>query len=178
MKKSVIWAAGLLMVWLIAGCFSVAEVKAAGESAVDIGSLLGDAKDKLSEAVSSMDAETVKEMFGFMEEKVRDGSLKTEDGLSDAIREGEDKFGVTISEDDAKKVVETMEKLENMGFSGEYVLEKAEKLYDKYGADFVEHADEVIAGAVEDAVAGVAESFFHNLWESVKNFFQNLFSGL
>lgn len=167
-----------MMACLIAGTFSVTEVKAAGGNTVDIGSLLGDVKDKLSEAVSKLDTETVKEMFGFIEEKVKDGSLKTEDGLTDAIREGEDKFGITISEADAKKVVETMEKLENMGFSAEYVLQKAEELYDRYGADFVEHADEVIAGAVEDAVAGAAESFFHNMWESVKIFFQNLFSGL
>lgn len=167
-----------MMACLIAGTFSVTEVKAAGGNTVDIGSLLGDVKDKLSEAVSRLDTETVKEMFGFIEEKVKDGSLKTEDGLTDAIREGEDKFGITISEADARKVVETMEKLENMGFSAEYVLQKAEELYERYGADFVEHADEVIAGAVEDAVAGAAESFFHNMWESVKIFFQNLFSGL
>ena len=178
MKKWVIWLTGLFMICLLMGRISVMEVKAAGESVIDIGSLLGDVKDKISEAVSKLDTETVKEMFDFVEEKLRDGSLKTEEGLADAVQEGEDKFGITISEADAKKVVETMEKLESMGFSGEYVLEKAETLYDKYGADFVEHADELIAGAVEDAVAGAAESFFQNLWESTKNFFQNLFSGL
>lgn len=177
MKKWAIWLAGLFMICLIAGKLSAMEVKAA-ESSVDIGSLLGDVKDKISAAVSDLDTDTVKEIFSFLKEKIQDGSLKTEEGLAGAIREGEDKFHVTINEADARKVVATMEKLEDMGFSGEYVLEKAEALYDKYGADFVEHADEVIAGAVENAVAGAAESFFKNLWESAKNFFQNLFSGL
>ena len=71
-----------------------------------------------------------------------------------------------------------MEKLEDLGFSGEYVIDKAQELYNQYGADFLDHADEVIKGAVQNAVTSAADNFFHNLWESAKNFFKNLFSGL
>lgn len=178
MKKILIGMLTVLAVCVVAASGPDMTASASEESNIDIGALLGDVEDKLTQAVSKLDTETVKEIFDFMEEKVRDGSLKTDEGLSDAIREGEDKFGVTISKADAKKVVDTMEKLEDMGFSGEYVIGKAEELYDKYGAEFVEHADEVIAGAVEEAVTNAAESFFSNLWNSAKNFFKNLFGGL
>ena len=144
----------------------------------DIDELLGDVGEKLSNALSGMDDETAGEIFEFVKEKVQDGSLKSEDGIKKAISEGEEKFGVDISEADAKRIVETMEKLEDLGFSGEYVIDKAQELYNQYGADFLDHADEVIKGAVQNAVTGAADNFFHNLWESAKNFFKNLFNGL
>lgn len=175
MKKFMMKIFVLMMGCSIAAAIPFMETKASEESYVNVNDLLGDVKDKLSEAISDMDTETVKEVFGFLEEKVQDGSLKSDEGISSAIREGEDKFGVTINKQDAKKVVETMEKLEDLGFSGEYILEKSEELYDKYGAGFVDHTDEVIAGAVGDAATRAAGNFFSNLWGSVKNFFKNLF---
>lgn len=161
-------------------CFPVtarAAGTAQGTENIDTGELLGDVKDKISEAVSEMDPKTVKEIFQFVSEKISDGSLDSEEGLKVAIQESEEKFGVTIKEADARKVVEAMQKLEDMGFSADYVLNKAESLYDKYGADFVDHTNEIIRGAVENAVKNAAESFFSNLWQSTKNFFSGLFSG-
>ena len=148
--------------------------KAQETTGTDIGGMLGGVKDKLSEAIAGMDEGTVGEVLNFVKEKVSDGSLKTEDGLTQAIREGEEKFGVTVDRADAQKVVDTMEKLEDMGFSGEYVMEKAKELYDEHGTGFVDHIDEVVAGAVKDAVAGAASGFFSNLWESTKSFLKNL----
>ena len=148
--------------------------KAQETTGTDIGGMLGGVKDKLSEAIAGMDEGTVGEVLNFVKEKVSDGSLKTEDGLTQAIREGEEKFGVTVDRADAQKVVDTMEKLEDMGFSGEYVMEKAKELYDEHGTGFVDHIDEVVTGAVKDAVAGAASGFFSNLWESTKSFLKNL----
>lgn len=158
---------------LLAGAFGM-TAKAQETTGTDIGGMLGGVKDKLSEAIAGMDEGTVGEVMNFVKEKVSDGSLKTEDGLTQAIREGEEKFGVTVDRADAQKVVDTMEKLEDMGFSGEYVMEKAKELYDEHGTGFVDHIDEVVAGAVKDAVAGAASGFFSNLWESTKSFLKNL----
>lgn len=158
---------------LLAGAFGM-TAKAQETTGTDIGGMLGGVKDKLSEAIAGMDEGTVGEVLNFVKEKVSDGSLKTEDGLTQAIREGEEKFGVTVDRADAQKVVDTMEKLEDMGFSGEYVMEKAKELYDEHGTGFVDHIDEVVAGAVKDAVAGAASGFFSNLWESTKSFLKNL----
>ena len=68
-----------------------------------------------------------------------------------------------------------MEKLEDMGFSAEYVVEKAGSLYEEYGTDFVEHTDELVKGAVKNAASNTINSFWKNLKSSVKNFFTNLF---
>ena len=158
---------------LLAGAFGM-TAKAQETTGTDIGGMLGGVKDKLSEAIVGMDEGTVGEVLNFVKEKVSDGSLKTEDGLTQAIREGEEKFGVTVDRADAQKVVDTMEKLEDMGFSGEYVMEKAKELYDEHGTGFVDHIDEVVTGAVKDAVAGAASGFFSNLWESTKSFLKNI----
>lgn len=178
MKKILLWMAALFLTGGIMLNASYLPVSASEESGIDIDELLGDVKEKLSDALSGMDDETAGEIFEFVKEKARDGSLKSEEGIEKAISEGEEKFGVDISEADAKKIVETMEKLEDLGFSGEYVIDRAQELYDRYGADFLEHADEVVKGAVQNAVTGAVDSFFRNLWESAKNFFKNLFGGL
>lgn len=178
MKKIFLWMMTLFLSVSIIINVPYLPVCASEESSIDIDELLGDVGEKLSNALSGMDDETAGEIFEFVKEKVQDGSLKSEDGIKKAISEGEEKFGVDINETDAKRIVETMEKLEDLGFSGEYVIDKAQELYNQYGADFLDHADEVIKGAVQNAVTGAADNFFHNLWESAKNFFKNLFNGL
>ena len=178
MKKIFLWMMTLFLSVSIIINVPYLPVCASEESSIDIDELLGDVGEKLSNALSGMDDETAGEIFEFVKEKVQDGSLKSEDGIKKAISEGEEKFGVDISEADAKRIVETMEKLEDLGFSGEYVIDKAQELYNQYGADFLDHADEVIKGAVQNAVTGAADNFFHNLGESAKNFFKNLFNGL
>lgn len=176
MKKILVF----ITVILVSGClcFGISEmnVRAAEKNDVNVSELLGNVKEELSDALSQMDEETVKEILGFVKEKVADGSLKTEKGLTDAIEEGEKEFGVTIDKADAQKVVDTMEKLEELGFSGEHIMEKTEELYDKYGADFVEHVDEMAASAVQEAVADAADSFLKNIWNSTKTFVKSLFT--
>lgn len=176
-KIAALLAACILIFFGTTDVVYATETENAEEKAsVDIAEMLGEAGDKLKDALSKIDSETAMEMFDFVEEKLADGSLETKEGLSDALEEGKEKFGITVDEDDAKKVVETMEKLEDMGFSGEYVVEKTKELYEEYGADFVDHANEVIKETVQQAVTDAVAAFFQNLWEAIKNFFINLFS--
>ncbi len=147
------------------------------EPGVDLSKMLSGVTEQITQALEQIDTETAEEIFDFIEEKISDGSLKTEEGLKEAIQEGEEKFDITVDEATAKQVVETMEKLEQMGFSGETLVEKAKELYEKYGADFMEHANEAVGEAVEDAVSDAVSSFFENIWADTKNFFRNLLSG-
>lgn len=80
-----------------------------------------------------------------------------------------------LDEADARALVDTMEKLEDMGFSAEYVVEKAESLYGEYGAEFVDHADELVKGAVKNAAQNAIGSFWDNLKSSVRGFFDGFF---
>lgn len=170
MKRKIIIA--VLFVFLTAGMIP-AGVYASGTSE-DQG-VLDQIKQQLSGVFEDMDQETADQVFDFLKDQAADGNLSSGEGIQKAIDEGQEKFGVTIDEADAEKLVNTMEKLEDMGFSAEYVVEKAGSLYEEYGADFVDHADELVKDAVKNAASNAASSFWQNLKKSVKNFFKNLF---
>ena len=94
-------------------------------------------KDRLSEAFEDLDKETAEEIFSFVKEKISEGALTSEEGLQKAIQEGEEKFDVAIDPEAARQVVDTMEKLEELGFSSELIVDKTADLYQQYGADFL-----------------------------------------
>lgn len=174
MKKKIIIILSGLMVLLMA--FRMSAYASEDSSDVAAGDVIGQVKQELATIFESVDQETAGEVFSFLKEKVSEGNLSSEEGLLSAIREGKEKFGVEIAKEDARKLVDTMNKLEGMGFSAEYVLNKTESLYQEYGADFVEHVDEIVAGAVKNAASNAVGSFFGNLKESVTSFFTSLFS--
>lgn len=117
-----------------------------------------------------------KEFFSFVKDKIKDDALDSEEGILEVIEEGKEKFGIEISKEDAGKLVGAMEQLQDLGFSAEDVVDEAEKLYQQYGADFADHAEEAITGAVKNAAENAASGFFEGLKLSVKNFFDSLFS--
>lgn len=173
-KKIIMILPSLLALFLV---FGVPAKAASEDSPVGAaGDVIGQVKQELTAIFENVDEETAGEVFSFLKEKISEGNLSSEEGLLNAIHEGKEKFGVEIEKEDARKLVDTMNKLEGMGFSAEYVLDKTESLYQEYGAEFVEHVDEIVAGAVKNAASNAVGSFFGNLKESVKNFFVSLFS--
>lgn len=156
-------------------CFMEAQAKETQDTESEAAAVLEQIKEELGDVFEDLDQETAGEIFSFVKEKISDGALDSEEGISQAIEEGEEKFGVKIDRQTAKQVVETMEKLEKLGFSSEKIVDKAADLYQQYGADFVEHVDEVVKDAVKGAVKKAADSFWENLKVAVSDFFQNLF---
>ena len=166
-----------IIVWLLLCFLAVSSVRTtvyASES--DSSGIVDQIRQQLSDAFGAMDQETADEVFDFLKDQVSEGNLSSGEGIQEAISKGEDKFGIELDEADARALVDTMEKLENMGFSAEYVVEKAESLYGEYGAEFVDHADELVKGAVKNAAQNAIGSFWSNLKSSVKGFFDGLFS--
>lgn len=173
MKKKLL---AFLMVVAAVFLLMPASVRAAGDfSESDTADIISQVKQQLSAAFENLDQETAREIFSFLKEKIQEADYGTEEGLSGIIQEGKDKFGVEVSREEARKLVEAMEKLEAMGFSAEYMVDKTQSLYEEYGADFVDHVDEVVTGAVKNAASNAVNSFFGNLKKSVRNFFSNLF---
>lgn len=172
-KKIAVILTAFVIVFLAIPISAAASGTSSGEDATDI---IEQIKQQLVAVFENIDQETASEAFSFLKEKIAEGDLTTEEGLSNAIEEGKEKFGVEISKEDARKLVDAMEKLEDMGFSAEYLIDKTESLYKEYGADFIDHVDEVVTGAVKNAVSGAISSFFENLANSVKDFFTSLFS--
>ena len=177
-KKAVIMlsiAAVLFVGMFLPVTISVSAAESSTGEEIDVEELLSDVEKKVSEALAKIDKEKAEEIFDFVKEKVSDGSLSTEAGLKSAIEEAEREFGVAIDQSVATQVVEVMEKLEEMGFSGEDIVEKARQLYDTYGADFMAHANEAFTEVVEEAVENAVAGFFKNLWEGIKTSVGNLF---
>ena len=131
---------------------------------------------QLADAAQNVSNDEIEELIAYIKEKVANGELETDADVRAAIEEGEQKFGVTLSEEEIEKIVSLMNKLRGMGLNSEYLISQAEKLYNKYGADLVNHADEAISEAVSDAVNGAAKGFFQSVKDSVKEFWNSLFS--
>lgn len=161
------WMALLMMVGALLFIATPMEVKAFEIS--NPFEAFEDTKEEISDNVKKMDKDTLDEIFSFIKDKVNEGSLNSEDGIREAIEQSEEKFDVLISPEDAQRIVDTMNKLEDMGFSVEQIFEKAETLYNQYGADFVDHLEEAITSTVKDTVFTVVGRFFKNMFQEIVN---------
>ncbi len=111
-------------------------------------------------------------------EKAADEELDIgdEESIEQAIAEGEEKFGVTLTDNEKEKIITVLQKIDSIGLNAEEMLEQAKELYHKYGTEVVLEANEAIDEAVEGAVESVKKSFVASLKEAVQGFFKNLFS--
>ena len=122
-----------------------------------------------------MSGDDIEKLIAYIKEKVANGELETDEDIRAAVEEGEERFGVSLTNEEVQRIVDLMNKLEGMGLNSDYLISQAEKLYNKYGADIVNHADEAISEAVSDAVTNAAGGFFQSIKNSVKDFFSNIF---
>lgn len=167
----------LMMMILVLGGSPVAVQAAEGTE--DITGLVRQYQDNLKELLNGMDESTVEEAFSFIKDKAAEGNLSSDAGLAEAIQESKEKFGVEIREKDVEEVLEVVNTLEEMGFDSEKIIAKAEAMYEEYGADFVDHAEEIVVDAVKDSLGTIIKKaiveFFRMLGESIKKFFMDLF---
>ncbi|MCL2052191.1 MAG: hypothetical protein FWG91_10765 [Lachnospiraceae bacterium] len=150
----------------------------ANSSAFDFLPDLSEYQDQLAEFFSGVDEEVLPEVFDFLQEKAGDGSLKSESGIEEAIKEGQEKFGGEIegklSEQHIKSMVELATTLEDMGFSGESIIEKSRAMYEEYGTNFVNHFDELVTEAVKDSIGNMIKNALNRFWQMIGNFFKDL----
>lgn len=135
----------------------------------------GELAQSIQGEVGSDEAEA---LIAWLKGKVASGELDigNEESVRAAIAEGEQNFGITLSEEDKQKIIGLLQKLDSLGLNAEYLIEQAQNLYEKYGLEIVENANEAINEAVGSAITGAVKGFFENLAASVSEFFKNLFS--
>lgn len=174
-RKTVLLSLLLSMVFLFAGV----RVQASEEQSQELIEAAETYQDKLKEMVSGLEEGTVKEIFSFLREKAANGGLETKEEYEKAIQEGKERFGVEIEEQYIEEMLGLATKLEDMGFDSEKLIQKAESLYQQYGADFVEHTQEIVVETVKESIGAVIQKavaeFFRILGKSVGEFFANLF---
>ena len=132
-----------------------------------------EAMEWLSEELGKEEnARMVEDVIGFIREKLEAGAWETDEGISNAIQEGEEKFDVSLTEEEKEEVLQIIQKIKDMGLDPELLLNHVEKLYDEVGADLVEEAEETVKQSFVESVAG----FFHDMGTRVKGFFTGIFS--
>lgn len=105
-----------------------------------------------------------------------DVDLGDEESINRAIDEAEEEFDTTFDEKERGRIVKALQKMDGLGISTDEMLKQAKKLYQKYGEEVVQEANEAINDAVENAVKSATDNFFQNMKKAVSNFFQDLFS--
>lgn len=105
-----------------------------------------------------------------------DVDLGDEESINRAIDEAEEEFDTTFDEKERGRIVKALQKMDGLGISTDEMLKQAKKLYQKYGEEVVQEANEAINDAVESAVKSATDNFFQNMKKAVSNFFQDLFS--
>lgn len=125
---------------------------------------------ELSENIG--DGEEMEELVAYIKAKLAVGELESEDDIRKAIIEGEDRFKITLSDDEKAQIVEVMNKIKELGLDPNMLLTQAQDLYEKFGNEILDHTEEVVKQSIGDSV----KTFFTDMTVRVKDFFTGLFS--
>lgn len=124
-------------------------------------------------AMQDADSQDIEELIAFVKAKVAAGGLDSDDQIRSAIEEGEDKFGVTLTEDEINQIIAIMQKINQLGLDSNVLVAQAEDLYSKFGKDFLKNLD---TDAIAKEVAkSAASGFFAKIGDAIKGFFAGLF---
>ena len=124
-------------------------------------------------AMQDADSQDIEELIAFVKAKVAAGGLDSDDQIRSAIKEGEDKFGVTLTEDEINQIIAIMQKINQLGLDPNVLVAQAEDLYSKFGKDFLKNLDtDAIA---KDVAKSAASGFFAKIGDAIKGFFAGLF---
>ena len=124
-------------------------------------------------AMQDADSQDIEELIAFVKAKVAAGGLDSDDQIRSAIEEGEDKFGVTLTEDEINQIIAIMQKINQLGLDPNVLVAQAEDLYSKFGKDFLKNPD---TDAIAKEVAkSAASGFFAKIGDAIKGFFAGLF---
>lgn len=124
------------------------------------------------EIAQGENSETVEELIAFIKGKLATGELETEEDIEEAIEEGEEKFNVSLTEEEKEKILQVMQKIKELGLDPEKLLNQAQDLYKQFGDELFENAEEAVKQSVQNSVKG----FFKDMGNRLKSFFSNIFS--
>ena len=171
MKRFIMLSVVLVMLFAM-GITVQANGSGESEQSADVISSLKENIPKEQQELISELLESPDEVIEFVKEKLETGELETDEDIEEAIREGEDKFDVSLTEEDKEKILQVMQKIKELGLDPEKLLDQAQELYEQFGNELFENAEEAVKQSVENSVAG----FFETMGNRIKGFFANIFS--
>ncbi len=136
----------------------------------------GEIADEIAAATDG-NSQEIEELIAFVKAKVAAGELKNEEEIRRAIKEGEEKFGVTLEQEHIQQIVDIMMKINELGLDPNMLIEQAEDLYSKFGTDFLNNIGNLDTEAIQNEVTKqVTEGFISQIVNAVKEFFAGIFS--
>ena len=139
--------------------------------------------ESAEELMKDVKPEDAKKLIEFSKKQIQDGKWDTEKGIKEAIAEGEKEFGITLTEKQKEQILSVIAKVKKLGISPDYILAQAEKIYEKYGKELKEEAQnagkELLQDAKEQVKEEVKKSFadyFTDMFYNVKTFFKGIFN--
>lgn len=137
--------------------------------------VLDTAMDELittGEIADGENSKEIEELIAFIKAKLASGDLETDQDIQDAIKEGEDKFHVSLTEEEKQKILEVMHKIKELGLDPEKLLDQAKDLYNKFGDELISNAEQAVKQSFKDSVS----NFFADFGSRIKEFVLNIFS--
>jgi len=119
------------------------------------------------------------ELTEFVKDKLRDGSLESEEDVRKAIEEAEEQTGLNISDQDADRVVKMMNTVNDLDIDQNQIADIVDDVYDKAidGKSF-DSAEDMLNAVenqlVDSAVDHVAENVKESFKISIKDYFNSL----
>ena len=140
-------------------------------------------KESVEELIQDIKPEDAKKIINFINEKIEEGKWESEEGIREAIAEGEKEFNVTLTKEQKNMILSLISKIKKLGIAPEYIMEQAVKIYEKYGADLKEEISENSQQIVEETQNKIKEEidksikdYFADMVSNVKMFFRGIFS--
>ena len=129
---------------------------------------------EISDEVTDADSDKVEELIEYIKAEVIAKGLTDADDIKDVIKEAQEKFGITLTEDQINALVNVMKQIADLKIDPKKLLEQAGDLYNKYGDSVLAEAKNALNGIITDEVKqsfwDAVVGFFKTLFESIKNY--------
>lgn len=112
------------------------------------------------------------EVLDFVKEKMESGEIKTEEDIENALEEGEEKFDISLTQEEKDKILEGVQKAKEMGVDPEQLLDQAQDICGQMVSEATENAKEAVKESVKNSLSG----FFKDMGSRIKGFLANVFS--
>jgi len=140
-------------------------------------------KESVDELIKNVKPEDAKKIINFINEKIDEGKWDSEEGIKEAITEGEKEFKVNLTKEQEEMILSVIAKIKKLGIAPEYIMEQAAEIYEKYGEELKEDISESSQKIVEETQNKIKEEinksitdYFSDMVNSVKSFFKGIFS--
>lgn len=131
----------------------------------------------------NIEEKQVKEVVDYIKKKLETIDLKDSEEVNEAITEAEEKFQVTLSDEEKKTILGIIDKINQLGLDSETILaqidkyssqitQNAKETYEEYGSEVIEEAEEAVKETVKKSVG----DYFSEMVTRVKGFFTGFFS--